>query len=123
MINPFILLFSAVFMGACSQMMLKAGVDKLQPIVLKPENALPLLMQVTTSGFIIGGIMGYAISMMLWLVVLSKLDLGVAYPMVSTGYLITAIGGYYFFNEALTPLRIIGILVIMLGVYLVSRTA
>jgi multidrug transporter EmrE-like cation transporter len=64
----------------------------------------------------------YAVSIFLWMVVLSKVEVSYAYPFLSIGYVVASIAGYYFFNESLTPVRIIGIIIICIGVYLISRS-
>ena len=64
----------------------------------------------------------YAFSILIWLSVLSKMEVSFAYPFLSIGYVVAAVAGYYFFGESLTPVRIAGIVVICLGVYLISRS-
>jgi multidrug transporter EmrE-like cation transporter len=54
--------------------------------------------------------------------VLSRVEVSFAYPFLSIGYVVVAIVGYYFFNESLTLTRILGILIICVGVYLISRS-
>ena len=64
----------------------------------------------------------YVLSIGLWLVVLSKVDVSFAYPFLSIGYVVSAIVGYFVFNEAVTPVRVSGIIVICIGVILISRS-
>ncbi len=64
----------------------------------------------------------YIISILLWLVVLSKVDVSYAYPFLSIGYVLSAVVGYLAFNETITPIRVIGIVVICFGVILISRS-
>lgn len=64
----------------------------------------------------------YAISILLWMLVLSRVEVSYAYPFLSIGYVVAAIVGWQFFGESLSPVRIAGILVICLGVVLISRS-
>lgn len=64
----------------------------------------------------------YATSILLWMSVLSKVEVSFAYPFLSVGYVVAAIAGYCLFNENLSPLRIIGIIVICIGVILISQS-
>lgn len=64
----------------------------------------------------------YAVSILMWMAVLSKVEVSFAYPFLSVGYVVAAIAGYCFFGESLTPARIAGIVVICLGVFLISRS-
>ena len=54
--------------------------------------------------------------------VLSKVEVSFAYPFLSVGYVVAAVVGYYFFGEALSVIRIVGIVIICIGVYLISRS-
>jgi multidrug transporter EmrE-like cation transporter len=56
------------------------------------------------------------------MVILSKVEVGYAYTFLRIGYVIASVVGYLFFNESLTSVRIIGIIVICIGVYLISRS-
>jgi multidrug transporter EmrE-like cation transporter len=64
----------------------------------------------------------YAISILLWMAVLSKVEVSFAYPFLSIGYVVAALVGYQFFGESLSWTRIVGIAVICIGVYLISRS-
>lgn len=64
----------------------------------------------------------YAISILMWMAVLSKVEVSFAYPFLSVGYVVAALVGYYFFGESLTLTRIAGIIIICIGVYLISRS-
>ena len=86
------------------------------------NNLWPIGWKVATNYFVILGLSCYVISVIVWLMVLSRVPVGIAYPMVSIGYIITAIAGYFLLGEMLTTSRIIGIFVIILGVYLVAKS-
>ena len=53
---------------------------------------------------------------------LSRVEVSFAYPILSVGYIVVAIAGYFLLDESLGWSRILGIFVIILGVYLVSRS-
>lgn len=75
-----------------------------------------------TNPFILLGLTSVGISSIFWLAALSKADLSYAYPMISMGYIITAIASWIFFKENLTIIRMAGIFVICSGVFLMSRS-
>jgi multidrug transporter EmrE-like cation transporter len=64
----------------------------------------------------------YVISILLWMVVLSRVDVSFAYPFLSIGYIVSSIAGYFLFGENVSLNRIIGILIICVGVVLISRS-
>jgi multidrug transporter EmrE-like cation transporter len=53
--------------------------------------------------------------------VLSRVPIGVAHPMFSIGYIFNAIAGYFFFHEILNTTQMVGIAVIIAGVFLITR--
>jgi len=64
----------------------------------------------------------YGVSAILWLQVLSKLDISVAFPMVSTTYIGTLFVGRFIFDEPVNLFRVIGVLLICSGVCFVIRS-
>lgn len=116
------LLLFGVFLNACAQLFLKLGMTRVGEFHFTLDNLWPIGWKVATNYFVILGLFCYVISVIVWLMVLSRVPVGVAYPMVSIGYIITAIAGYFLLDEMLTPIRMIGIFVIILGVYLVAKS-
>lgn len=70
-----------------------------------------------------GGLSCYAVSVLLWLVVLSIYDVSVAYPMLSIGYIIAVVLSFFLLGEAIPLSRLAGIALICAGVVLIARTA
>ena len=108
----------SIMLGAFAQLLLKMAMSQspLTPSLL--HNPFSILL----NGKMIGGIGCYAASMMFWLYVLSKLDLSKAYPMVALGYVLTFILGWFFLDEPVKPMRIVGLIVIVAGVIIISRS-
>ena len=75
-----------------------------------------------TNVWLWGAMLCYALSILLWMSVLSKVEVSYAYPFLSVGYVVSAVAGYALFNENLSPVRIAGIIVICIGVILISRS-
>ena len=88
----------------------------------KSHGFFNLLIGVLTQPFILAGIFCYIASMGIWLAVLSRLPVSVAYPMLSLGYVVTAIFGFFLFGEQLGWLKILAILIIILGVVLLTTS-
>ena len=62
-------------------------------------------------------------SVAVWIVVLSRVPVSVAYPMLSIGYVVNAFLGYMLFKEDLTVPKLVGIGIIIIGVLLIARPA
>jgi len=117
------LILGAVLLGSLAQLLLKAGTNSFGPLVMNGDNWLPLGWKLATNPMIAGGILAYGISLIAWIFALSRVDVSVAYPMVSIGYVLTAVAAWQFLGESLSPMRLAGICVIVLGVFLVARSA
>jgi multidrug transporter EmrE-like cation transporter len=121
-LTVFSLLMLGVLLNASAQLLLKAGMNRIGEFEFHLSNALPIGLQIATNIPIMLGIAAYVISVLVWLLVLSRVDVSVAYPMLSLGYVVNAIAAYYLFAEPLSALRVGGIFIILMGVLMVARS-
>jgi len=101
---------------------MKKGMMMVGSLSMDVKSLLAVVPSMLTNVFLWACLCCYVISIGLWAVVLSKVDVSYAYPFLSIGYVVSAIVGYYFFSEAVTPIRVAGIIVICIGVILISRS-
>jgi len=116
------LIFTGVFLNAVAQLLLKAGTNAVGHFHFTTENIVPVGWQMATQPYILGGMVCYAVSLVVWIMALSRVEVSIAYPMLSVGYVLNAIAAWYFFGEAVSATRLIGIGVIIIGVYIVARS-
>jgi multidrug transporter EmrE-like cation transporter len=121
--NPMILILTGVLLNAAAQLLLKIGMQRIGHFDLTMGNIWPIGLQAAGSLPIWGGFMCYAVSILVWMVVLSRVDVSVAYPMVSLGYVVAAVAAWAWLGESVGPLRLAGIAVILVGVFMVSKSA
>lgn len=117
----FCLILSGVLLNALAQLLLKAGTNAVGELKLNQAAVVPTVLRVAFEPYILGGLGCYVISLVIWILALSKTEVSVAYPMLSIGYVINAIAATYLFGEMLTDIKLIGLLTIMIGVYLIAR--
>jgi len=117
---PLILL--GVMLNAAAQLFLKEGMRRIGHFDFVWANIVPIGLQVGMNVFVLAGLTCYVVSVGVWLLVLSRVEVSFAYPLLSVGYIVNAVGGYYLFQESLSLPRISGIVVIMFGVYLITRS-
>jgi drug/metabolite transporter (DMT)-like permease len=101
-----------------AQLLLKKGValvDFSQPLC-------KLFWMVISNIYIFGGVFIFVISLLLWLYLLSQFDLSFLYPFGSLSYVLAAIGGWFFFAESISLYRGGGILLILVGVFLIAKS-
>ena len=100
-----------VLLNAAAQLLLKAG-----------TNAMPLGLRLALEPHILGGLACYVVSVVVWVVALSRVPVSIAYPMLSIGYVVNALAAWYWLGEAVSSMRMLGIGIIVLGVFIVARS-
>jgi len=116
------LILIGVFLNASAQLLLKAGASDLRTVDLVLANAGNIALRMATNPAIIVGLGCYAISVVVWILALTRVDVSVAYPMLSLGYIVSAAGAWWLFDEGITPMRMAGIFTIVVGTWLVARS-
>lgn len=119
----FALIVAGVLLNAGAQLLLKAGTNAVGPFEFTAANAVPVGVRLALEPHIAGGIACYAISVVVWILALSRVEVSVAYPMLSIGYVVNALAAWYLFGEALGVQRWLGIGFIAIGVWLLVRSA
>jgi multidrug transporter EmrE-like cation transporter len=118
----FLLVLTGVLLNACAQLLLKAGVNPLGAISVSAATLLPTALRVVGQWQIVAGLALYVVSVGVWIVGLSRVEVSVAYPMLSLGYVVNAIAAWWLFGDALGPMRVAGLVLILAGVFVISRT-
>ena len=118
----FSFLMLGVFLNAVAQLLLKAGTNAVGVFEFSRENIVPIGWKLATEPHIAGGLGCYVISVVVWIMALSRVEVSIAYPLLSIGYVVNAIAAWYLFGEAVTAMRLAGIGFIIVGVCLVVRS-
>jgi multidrug transporter EmrE-like cation transporter len=125
----FLLIVFSVVLGVAGQIALKYGVGVASAktssrIVqsLDPRSIFNFLGSAAANKFVILGFALYLVSAVSWLIILSRVDLSFAYPLISIGYIIIVILSRFIFNEPVTSFRIAGTLLVCAGVFLLLRS-
>jgi len=121
-IATFGFIVTGVLLNAIAQLLLKAGTKSVGAIHLTLENFIGIGFKLATELPIIGGLSCYVLSVVLWIVALSRVDVSLAYPMLSLGYVVSAVGAWYFLGEAISLQRIVAIGIILIGVAILARS-
>jgi multidrug transporter EmrE-like cation transporter len=121
-LSTFGFILTGIMLNALAQLLLKAGTNAVGAIHLSAGNWLPTAIKLAMQPPIIGGLSCYVVSVVVWIIGLSRVDVTIAYPLLSLGYIVNAFGAWYFLGEALSPQRIVAIGVIIVGVALLTRS-
>ena len=118
----FALVLTGVLLNAAAQLLLKAGTNAVGHFEFHLDNIVPIGMKIAFEPHILGGMACYAISLVVWIMALSRVPVSIAYPMLSIGYVVNAIVAYYWFGEPLAMQKMLGIGFIVVGVVLVAKS-
>lgn len=117
-----LLILASVLLNSIAQLCMKKGMMMVGEVSGGIQGLITLFPSMITNLSLWVSAGCYIVSIILWLVVLSKVEVSYAYPFLSIGYIFAAVVGHLIFNEAITPVRIAGIVVICIGVILISRS-
>lgn len=120
--TTFSLLMTGVLLNAAAQLLIKAGTNRIGEFAFSLDNVVPIGTRIASSPFILGGCFLYLVSVVVWILALSRVPVSIAYPMLSVGYIVNAVLAWWLFGESITAQKIVGIAFIMVGVYLVARS-
>ena len=117
------LVLICVVFGALGQISMKAGMRQVQRIndfsdLLNPST----IMHIFGNYYVMGGLILYMISAFLWLGALSSLDVSFMYPLLSLGYIVTALFAFIYLGEIVTFSRWAGIALVVAGCVLIARS-
>ncbi len=118
----FSLILTGVLLNAVAQLLLKAGTNAIGHFDFTWRNVVPIGWQVATEPHILGGLMCYVVSVGVWILALSRVPVSIAYPMLSIGYVVNAVAAYWLLGESFSAMRLTGIFIVILGVFLIARS-
>jgi multidrug transporter EmrE-like cation transporter len=116
------LIMMGVLLNASAQLLLKAGTNAVGHFEFSAQNIVPIGMKLAFEPHIAGGVACYVVSVVVWILGLSRVEVSIAYPMLSIGYVLNAVAAWYLFGESLTAQKLVGIAFIIMGVFLVARS-
>ncbi|HET9642248.1 MAG TPA: EamA family transporter [Burkholderiaceae bacterium] len=119
--STFGFILAGVLLNVAAQLLLKAGVAPLGAIVVGADTVIPTVLQVLRQWPVLAGLSCYVVSVGVWIVGLSRVDVSLAYPMLSLGYVVNAVAAWLLFGEVLTLARCAGIGLILVGVLVMAR--
>lgn len=117
-----LLLILCLCLMLVAQSLWKAGLSRVGVIDLTSAGGLALLWKVLRSWRILTGIGIFAVTTAMWLDLLSRFELSFLYPMMSLVYVFAFFAGWIWLGETPNGLRLVGILVICVGIFIVART-
>jgi multidrug transporter EmrE-like cation transporter len=117
----FVLVITGVLLNAAAQFALKASVRDLGAIALSLSGAVPTTLRLAAEPWLWLGLGCYAVSVVVWILALSRVEVSIAYPMLSIGYVVNALAAWAWLGESMNLTKMAGIGIIILGVFVLAR--
>lgn len=114
-----LMILISVMLSVIAQLLLKAGAASAN---LRPQSLGSELQGLAQSPLVYAGLAFYGLGALVWLFVLGRAPLSLAYPFVGLGFVMVMIAGATLFGEHVGPARIAGTLLIASGCVLVARS-
>jgi drug/metabolite transporter (DMT)-like permease len=121
--STFALLMIAMCLTVTGELLLKSGMNRHGELNVSFSTLIPTAVKLFTSPFVVGGFVFVFSGALFWLAVLSRWPLSLAYPLLSISYIIGIIASVLILKEKVNTIQIAGVFVIILGVFLISRSA
>jgi drug/metabolite transporter (DMT)-like permease len=121
-LTDFAVLSTGVLLNALAQLGLKSATQVSGPLLASDSGVLKRGLELLVVPSLWGAVLAYALSLVVWIVGLSRVPVSQAYPLLSMGYVINIGLAWWLLGEVPNAQRVVGIGVIVLGVVLVSRS-
>lgn len=122
-----LLILLAVAMEVTGQLLYKSGIDQVSHGASGTSVAVGPVLRLAWGGLtnlkVLAGLGVYSAQVVVWWVVLSRVDVSYAFPLTSTSYVFLLLGARFFLGEHISVERWLGSSAIMVGVYLITRSA
>ena len=116
----YLILATSVLLAVAGQLLMKRGMVLFG--TFPATQLLVKLIPMFLNPYVFFGFAAFGLSSLFWLIVLSRMELSLVYPLVSVAYVLVALFSFFVFKENVTMIRWVGILVIICGVFLISRS-
>ena len=116
------LVLLSVILNSIGQLLFKTGLNQIGVFTFSAANLFSFGFKIISNISIMAGLFIYVASTIVWFLVLSRADVSFAYPLISIGYVFSALGAYFILHEPFSLMKIGGTIVIILGVVLICQS-
>lgn len=122
MLQTMVLAMTAIVSASIAQALIKYGLGRIGDFSPQANHLVESVKSLLFDPYIVAGFLLILIVVPIWLIVLARLPFSVASPLVSIGYILALGIGVVVFKETLTPLKLSGVGLILVGVIFVARS-
>ncbi len=121
-LNVFLAILMSDVSDSLAQVLMKKGLSAVGIHLIHFQNMADFFSRIASSPLVWLGLLVYASNFFIWIIILSKVDLSIALPAGSASYAFIPLLAVVFLHESVTPLRWLGFALIILGVFVVSKS-
>jgi len=116
-----VIILASVSLNATAQIFMRRGMLQIGEVSFDAGAFFRIIPLLLANGFLWISLLCYGFSIILWMMVLSRMEVSFAYAFSSLGYVLVTVMGVIFLRENISILRIAGILVVCIGIVLVAK--
>lgn len=115
------LVIISALLTVAANLMLRAGVDKAGGFPVQLQSPFSAIIKLISQPLFDVGVLFYALASLVWFHIISIEPLSIAYPLlVSLTFVFVTLGAIFIFHESLNTMKLIGIAVILIGIFILS---
>lgn len=122
MIITHLYILGTILFTVYGQVIIKWRIPKYGALPAAMYDKVLFLFSVLLDPFILSGLISAFVASLCWMAAMTKFDLSYAYPFVGITYLLIFLASMWFFNEPFSYNKLLGVLLIMVGIFISSRT-
>jgi multidrug transporter EmrE-like cation transporter len=108
-------------MSSAAHIFLKKGMMTHAVNTIKTDSIIDLVWTIGTNPWVISGMILHVGALIVWLWALSKVDISFAYPFLALGYVLISTVAYFWLGEELSQMKILGMLIIIIGILFLAQ--
>jgi len=122
MLTVILLSVFTTFLITSGQVLWKIGLQKSGGFYIAEQGLVNNVIRILTNEWVFSGFVVYIIATGFFMYLLSKYDISLVIPISSVSFIFSLIAGALIFHEHISALRLVGVLVIITGIFMVLRS-
>lgn len=117
----YIYILGTIVLTVYGQLIIKWQVAQAGNLPYGMSEKLLFLARITINPWVVSSLAAAFLAFIFWMAALTKFDLSFAYPFMSLSFVLVAILSSVFLNESLTLFKLLGVILIVIGITISSR--
>lgn len=118
----YLYIFATIFFTVYGQIILKWRISKYGNLPEGLQEKLIFLLKLLLDPLILSGFVSAFVASLFWMAAMTKFDISYAYPFMSLSFVLVFVLSVFLFQESITPYKVIGLLLIVAGIIVTSRS-